>query len=277
MRAIMRNIFTRKIQFSWKRHLLRMGQHGKKGQYSINRDQRRILTYITWKTQLLDPIIQQKSKRVFVLFLQDYFKNQPLKDKIFALRKKVVKMQRKFLCYFENKRLRHEIIKQYFDAEKMKMQAKYAKKKKAKEEKQLKNLKQTSIDAVISRYLRYCFDTYILGQCVFRQKIKSMNLNKTEQVLLSKSILIHKLHHRPFLTEEDAAKVEPDHYSVKIDKVVPCLDSNLKAKDRKDSTQMSMRVLYDNVLVKILSSKDEPFTIKIVDKDLPLHFVFFPT
>jgi hypothetical protein len=43
------------------------------------------------------------------------------------------------------------------------MQAKFAKKKKGKEEKQLKNLKQTSIDAVISRYLRYCFDTYILG------------------------------------------------------------------------------------------------------------------
>jgi hypothetical protein len=77
-----------------------------------------------------------------------------------------------------------------------------------------------------------------------------MNLKPEEKVNVQKSLLIHMLYHKCYLNEEDCVKIEPDSFPVKIDKLIPCLDSNLKAKEKKDSDLMSMRVLKDNILIK---------------------------
>ena len=114
-------------------------------------------------------------------------------------------------------------------------------KKKEKElQERLRSINPAIRDWVFRRYISYCKDQHAFVFLAYRRKLHQLSFSKAQKLGFNIRVGIRKAKHYSLTNPvTDVLELDPEKLGPKLDCLIPCLDPDIKAAQKKDEEFMS--------------------------------------
>jgi hypothetical protein len=115
------------------------------------------------------------------------------------------------------------------------MFVKNPKKKEREFQEKVRNIDPGVRDWVFKRYISYAKDQHAFVFLAYRRKLHQMSFSKAEKLGFNLRVGMRKASHYKLVNPAtDALELDPEKLGPKLDVVIPCLDPDVKAAQKKD-------------------------------------------
>lgn len=159
----------------------------------------------------------------------------------------------------------------------------------------LRNIKPEVKEWVLRRYISYCKDQHAFLFLAYRRKLHQMELSKAEKlgftirVGMRKGACSYPLRHpmtastttdgfydeKAELGKDYTLELDPDKLGPRVDTLLPCLDPDIKAQQKKDTEFMSQRYFESDEMRQYGFFED--CNVNMLAEKFPAFYSFYPT
>lgn len=200
------------------------------------REVRRLKVRYTFFQSGLHDVSQKRAAQLMKGFLREFSHAHRLEVLIKRYSYRIESIQGKFKRYRRNVGNRFEILLDaYQKVWQSMMFIKNPKKKEKEFQEKLRSIKEEVRDWVFKRYLSYCKDQHAFVFLAFRRKLHQLSFSKAQKLGFNIRVGIRKRNHYKLINPDtDTLELDPEKLGPKLDVLIPCLDPDVKAAQRKD-------------------------------------------